>query len=83
MTHKLKMFNKDGRQTQEFWAFSTLSDAQEELAMGHTSRANQKINQAKMMLMGKFKYVEGGYAIELLPTKRKIDGVPQMGENRQ
>ena len=49
-----------------FWAISILSDAQELLSMGYYAEANNTINKAKKVLMGKFKEIEDGFMIEVL-----------------
>jgi len=51
--------------TKDMWAFSGLSDAQALIEMGRYEEANQKINDVKRVLKGKYKEAEGGFSIEI------------------
>lgn len=48
------------------WVMSILSDVQELIRMGMYKEANEKVNSAKKVVLGRYKVVEDGFAIEVL-----------------
>jgi hypothetical protein len=53
-----------------FWAISMLSDAQEENERGNREAVRQKINDAKRILLGKYKKVDR-FSIEIIRGRIK------------
>lgn len=53
------------------WAMSILSDSQELIGMGLYKEAEEKINNAKRVLMGKYEEIENGMMIQIHRGKTK------------
>lgn len=65
MTHEQSQSEKN-----KDWAFSILSDAQELIHMGMYAEANEKINDAKRVLLGKYVELENGFMIQILKPNK-------------
>jgi len=50
----------------EWWAFSILSDVQEMIDRNMLKEANEAINNAKRVLQGKYRFLDNGFTIEIL-----------------
>lgn len=60
------------RTSKEMWVMSALSDAQEQINLGLPKDAQETINNAKRILMGKYKEVDDGFSIKILKGKRNL-----------
>jgi hypothetical protein len=67
MTHEQLQAEKN-----KDWAFSILSDAQELIHMGMYAEANEKINDAKRALLGKYIELENGFMIQIIKPNKFV-----------
>lgn len=63
------------------WAFSVLSDAQASLELGHIGVANELINDAKHVLLGRYEETDGGFTIRIFKKTKRSRTVVQNEDN--